>query len=240
MGRPRLKDKKKSESDLSGRSLKSRIIEALGSKNFDSGVREISDLPIRRAVNPLFSLLYSSDQDMKWKAVKMMGVLIDRLASQDIESARVIMRRLMWNLNDESGGIGWGSAEAMGEILAINETLAEEYSSILLSYAREDGNFQELESMQRGVLWGILRLAQVRPHLVKESVPFVIPFLSSKDSVVRGTAAWIIGTIGDSGAVGHLERLLNDDGEIKIFIDDRLCERRVKDIVKEAIENVSA
>jgi HEAT repeat protein len=170
----------------------------------------------------------------------MMGVLIDRLASQDIESARVIMRRLMWNLNDESGGIGWGSAEAMGEILAINETLAEEYSSILLSYAREDGNFQELESMQRGVLWGILRLAQVRPHLVKESVPFVIPFLSSKDSVVRGTAAWIIGTIGDSGAVGHLERLLNDDGEIKIFIDDRLCERRVKDIVKEAIENVSA
>jgi len=40
------------------------------------------------------------------------------------------MRRLMWNLNDESGGIGWGNPEAMGEILACHEALANEYAPI--------------------------------------------------------------------------------------------------------------
>ena len=31
----------------------------------------------------------------------------------------------MWTLNDESGGIGWGSPEVMGEILAAHKGLAE-------------------------------------------------------------------------------------------------------------------
>ena len=59
-----------------------------------------------------------------------MGALVFSLAEQDMESARVVMRRLMWNLNDESGGIGWGSPEAMGEIMARHSGLAEEYSKI--------------------------------------------------------------------------------------------------------------
>ena len=46
-----------------------------------------------------------------------MGVVVAGLAEHDMESARVVMRRLMWNLNDESGGIGWSSPEAMGEIM---------------------------------------------------------------------------------------------------------------------------
>ncbi|MEA3417440.1 MAG: hypothetical protein U9R02_15080 [Thermodesulfobacteriota bacterium] len=53
-----------------------------------------------------------------------MGVVVSNLADHDMESARVIMRRLIWNLNDESGGIGWGSPEAMGEIMARNNRLA--------------------------------------------------------------------------------------------------------------------
>jgi hypothetical protein len=46
-----------------------------------------------------------------------MGEVMAHLADKDMESARVIMRRLMWSLNDESGGIGWGAPEAMGEIV---------------------------------------------------------------------------------------------------------------------------
>ena len=234
-----MKESKKSKAEFSDRAFKRRITQVFGSESLEAGLKELESLPLRRAVNPLFSLLYSSDEDVKWKAIKAIGVLVDRLANQDMESARVVMRRLMWNLNDESGGIGWGSAEAMGEILALNETLAHEFSSILLSYAREDGNYQELESMQRGVLWGILRLVQVRPHLIKEGLPFIMPFLTSEDAVVRGTAAWIIGFIGDSGVVDDLERLSKDDSEIKIFMDTKLCERRVRDIVKEAIKKIS-
>ena len=55
-----------------------------------------------------------------------MGAVVAHLAEKDMESARVVMRRLMCSLNDESGGIGWGAPEAMGEIIASHEGLASE------------------------------------------------------------------------------------------------------------------
>ena len=233
-----MKRNKNSRSGFSGRSLKDRIIEILGSKDLQAALGELRVVPVRRVINSLFPLLYSSDQHTKWKAISAIGLLVDRLAEEDMESARVIIRRLMWNLNDESGGIGWGSAEAMGEILANNESLAGEYSSILLSYAREDGNFQELESMQRGVLWGIGRLAQVRSEFVREGLPYLTSFLESDDAVIRGTAAWIIGSIGGADSIDDLKRLLIDESKITIFIDGRLLERRVKEIAKDALETI--
>ncbi len=89
-------------------------------------------------------------------------------AEEDMESARVIMRRLMWSLNDESGGIGWGSPEAMGEIIASHDGLAKEYAHVLISYVWEEGNFLEYEPLQRGA----------GPHL--------LPYLESTDAAVRG------------------------------------------------------
>ncbi|MFO7972539.1 MAG: hypothetical protein R6U40_12400 [Desulfobacterales bacterium] len=41
-----------------------------------------------------------------------MGTLVPGLAEQNMESARFVIHCLIWNLNDESGGIGRGvSAE---------------------------------------------------------------------------------------------------------------------------------
>ena len=72
------------------------------------GLKAILELPARQVVNPLFSFLYNTDELLKWKAVTALGAVVSNLASHDMESARIVMRRLIWNLNDESGGIGWG------------------------------------------------------------------------------------------------------------------------------------
>ncbi|HID31456.1 MAG TPA: HEAT repeat domain-containing protein, partial [Desulfobacterales bacterium] len=117
-----------------------------------------------------------------------MGAVVANLAEKDMESARVVMRRLMWSLNDESGGIGWGAPEAMGEIIASHEGLAKEYVSVLISYVREDGNFLEYEALQRGAIWGVGRVAQARPELVQNAVPHLVLFLESPDAAVRGLA----------------------------------------------------
>jgi hypothetical protein len=98
-----------------------------------------------------------------------------------MESARVVMRRLMWNLNDESGGIGWGSPEAMGEITAGHGRLADEFAGILISYINPAGNFLEHELLQRGSLWGVGRLAHARPLLARPAVPFLPAFFESPD-----------------------------------------------------------
>jgi len=218
-----------------GRRLKLKVKRFLRSSDFDTALKELRQLPARKVINPLFSLLYDTSDQMRWRAVTAMGVVVAGLAEDDRESARVIMRRLMWNLNDESGGIGWGSAEAMGEILARNKGLATEYASILISYASEDGNFQEHELMQRGVLWGIGRLAQVRPELAGSAIGPVMVFLKSDDAHARGLAARILGVLRAKEAKVHLKDLLKDEGEFTNYLDGALIKRTVKKAASEAL-----
>ena len=89
-----------------GRILKKKILEILSGNNFNDRLSEIRRFPGRQVVNHLFSCLYNTDELIKWRAVTAMGDVVSSVADADIESARVVMRRLMWNLNDESGGIG--------------------------------------------------------------------------------------------------------------------------------------
>ena len=165
-----------------------------------------------------------------------MGSAVSTLAESDMEAARNIIRRLMWNLNDESGGIGWGSAEAMGDTLAKNRDLAMEYWPVLLSYAREDGNFQEHELMQRGVLWAIGRLCMECPDIPEaDTYKHIMPFLESNDAHVRGLAAWVMGNLRAKESVPWLEKLKADENIIRIYYKEKLIDKRVKDLAQEAL-----
>jgi len=219
------------------RDLKKRVLKLLKSSDFEHSIEEIRSLPARQVINPLFSFLYNNDELVRWRAVTAFGVVTAHLADQDMESGRVIMRRLMWNLNDESGGIGWGSPEAMGETLARHEGLANEFASILLSYAREDGNYLEHEALQRGLLWGIGRLCRVRPGLVRDAVPYLILFLQSGDAAVRGLAARVMGLVGSKEARPKLESLTGDEAEIQLYSGNKLLRRKVGDLAKEALKS---
>ncbi len=224
---------------LSGRAAKHKVNELLHSIDIEKAIEELCRFPLRGVINPLFSFLYHGDPRLKWHAVTAMGEVTAKLADEDMESARVIVRRLMWNLNDESGGIGWGSPEAMGEILTRHESLANEYHQILISYAREDGNFQEDERMQQGILWGIGRLSQKRPDLIKDHAPFLMHFLSSPNAAIRGLAAWIMGHLAVEEARSGLERLLKDGNEFQIYLDHRVVTCKVKDMAKNTLEKLS-
>lgn len=205
--------------------------------NADSGSarREWSLLPARKAVSPLLSFLCSADEKVKWRAVTAVGIVVAKLAAEDLEAARVIVRRLIWSLNDESGGIGWGAPEAMGEIMAVHEGLGKEYVHILVSYIREDGNPLENDLLERGVLWGLGRIARVRPHLVRAYASSFLPYLSSKDPVHRGLAAWALGFL-DIAACRHcLEPLLKDVSELLIFEDDALVRTSVSELAGRAL-----
>ena len=219
-----------------GRALKQRILNILKSESPVSAVEKLDQIPAIKVANALFSFLYNPDPGIKWAAVSAMGAVVAKIADDDMEAARVVMRRLMWNLNDESGGIGWGSPEAMGEILARSDPLAGEYTNILLSYTKEDGNYLEHEMLQRGLLWGIGRLAQVKPHLIRESAQYLIPYLESKDANVRGLAAWITGLVDMKEAGPYLEQLREDSSEIQIYIDHKILKFRINDLAEKALE----
>lgn len=214
------------------RTLKRRMQDLLLDDDFGRAMGALAALPPRRAVNPLFSFFCSATPLLRWRAVSGMGVVVSRLAETHMESARVVMRRLMWTLNDESGGIGWGAPEAMGEITALHDSLANEFAHILVSYIRPDGNFLEHPILQRGLLWGLGRLAHERPALTADAVPFVRAFLASTDACHRGYAAWFMGAFVDDTADPDLPRMANDDARFPFYRAGILKEVTVADAVR--------
>jgi hypothetical protein len=200
---------------------------------------QLSDLPDRMLVSPLFGALHFMEPRIHWTATRVMGEVTSRLARENREDARVVLRRMMWNLNDESGGIGWGVPEAMGEILARHAGLAEEFTNILASYSREDGNYLEHVPLQTGLLWGLVRLASVRPELLRDAGPDVIPFLESDVPALRGLAAHLAGLLGMEAARRHLEQLLSDSAEIKDDLDGILPAARLQDLARASLDRLN-
>jgi len=215
---------------LPGRQLKSKILSLLCQDDLNQALAIIERLPARQAVNPLFSFFYNSDEQIRWRAIIAMGAVVARLAETDQESARVVMRRLMWNLNDESGGIGWGSPEAMGEILARSPLLAKEFAHILVSYIREDMNYLEHEGLQRGVLWGLARLAESRPELIRPAAPYLVPYMKAPDPILRGLAARTATALGDDASRAACACLANDRAQVRVFMNNRMVECTVAEL----------
>jgi hypothetical protein len=148
--------------------IKNEIQELLSEDDFPSNLRALDDYPTKKLITTLVSLLYNPDPSIKERSILALGHYVAKIAEEDIEYARVIMRRLMLSLTEESGGIGWGAPEAMGEIMARNFQLAMEYHKMLISYTTGGGNELEFEELQKDVIAGLRRLAGSYPELVED------------------------------------------------------------------------
>ncbi len=219
---------------------KRRISKLLESSDIEAVIHELRQLPASRVINPLIGALCSSNETVRWHAITALGPIVADLADHDMEAARVVMRRFMWSLNDESGGIGWGAPEAMGEIMAAHDRLAEEYGHMLVAYMREDGFYLELPQLQQGLMWGLSRFAMVKPDLLKAKnvIIYLLPYLNSPDSIVRGLAAWALGLLHAGEAVASLEKLVNDSAQVKIFLNRTFVADTVGGLAHKALANI--
>ncbi len=225
-------------SEAGSRARKKEVFRLLQSDDFEKSLAVLVSMPSIQAINALFSTLCAQDQLIKWRSVKAMGKLLAKLANDDIESARVVMRRLMWSLNDESGGIGWGAPEVMGEAMFQSDVLAKEYATMLGSYADEDGNFLEHVPLQRGLLWGWVRLSEKRPDSLRSWGSHLLKYLKAQDPVVRGHAVMAIGNLGVVQARRELANLLNDETEFETFETDKILTLRIKDVAQQTIDRL--
>ena len=208
--------------------------------DFSESVSALLRMPARQVINPLISLFLSSDDLIRWRAVTAAGRVVAHLADHDTEGARVIMRRFMWMLNDESGGIGWGVPEAMGEAVARHDRLGEEFADLLVSYVCPDRNYLEYEALQRGALWAIGRVAEAKADLIREAKPCLLPHLNFDDPILKGVAARAAGLLGIDEGEHELRSLVDDHREIPLFVDDELTYPTVGSLAQEALSLISA
>ena len=148
------------------RSYNKKILEFLTQKEFDKKLRSIHDFPAQKTINALFTFISSTDKNIKENAILAMGEIVSKKAEYDYDSAKDIMRRLTWSLNEESGWIGWGSAETMAEIMVRNERLAKDFHNMLISYISEGENYLLFEELRKEVVKALKRLGDFRPELV--------------------------------------------------------------------------
>lgn len=228
------------------RKIKKQVLRVLQG-DLETARLELEQYDEHGLINPLFSALYRSEEVLRWHAVTLFGEVVARLADKDMEAARIVMRRCIWSLNDESGGIGWGAPEAMAEGIFHHDGLCAEYVHMLISYMcpdgpleHQDGNFLELPALQCGLLWGIGRVAEKRSKLLldKNVVPNLLPYLKSGDGTVRAFAARALGLLGATESKDALSQLSSDACAVRFYRNGEIAVRSVGEFATQALEQM--
>jgi HEAT repeat protein len=183
----------------------------------------------RGVVRALVSLLCDPDELVRWRSVSALG----HLAGAHPELARPLVTRLYWSLNDESGGIGWMSAPALGEIGRRAPRLLSQCIRPLVRYLDEP-------FLLPGALWAIGRLAPAYPAETREVVPEVALCCSLSDPAVRASAAHALGEVGDGRACRALDDLAQDEHPVRLYEDGQLVTKQVREWAGEALSRLRA
>lgn len=139
--------------------LKKRIHLALETNDLDAVVSLAKEN--RRVVSLLVRMAYDKDTLVGWRAIKAMGLAARAIIKTDYDFLREAVRKLLWSLSDESGGIGWAAPEILGEIVSAGP---ERFSDIIPLIA-EVYDIEE-KVFRSGILYALGTIAEISPDLV--------------------------------------------------------------------------
>jgi hypothetical protein len=156
------------------------------------------------------------------------------------------MRRFLWQMNEESGNLGWGVPESMAETLARSDPLAREFARVLFSYIRDTGredNFVDHAPLRRSCYWAVGRVIRARPELAAGALPLLRAGLQDEDIPCRGVAAWAVSGLVHRESVVELRSELealsaaeeSADTTVQLFDGDRVREYTVAELAGSAL-----
>jgi len=180
------------------RANKELLRAALGAPDWRERLEQLAVDAPKEFVGPLMSFLLRGGTPAG-RAAAALGACVAAVAREAPEDARVIMRRFMWHMNEESGNLGWGVPESMAETLARSPLLAKEFSRVLLSYIRDTGredNFVDHAPLRCSCYWAVGRLLQAMPEFAVNVLPLLRAGLQDEDVPCRGMAAWALAQAG--------------------------------------------
>lgn len=139
--------------------LKERLHHALESNDLEAVVSIAKENC--RVLSLLVRMAYDKDTLVGWRAIKAIGLSAKALVKTDYDFLRETVRKLLWSLSDESGGIGWAAPEILGEIVSADtERFADIIPLIAEVYDIEEKVFRP------GILYALGKIAEVSPELV--------------------------------------------------------------------------
>jgi hypothetical protein len=163
----------------------------LEAEDYPALLRLSRDAPAR-TLRYLNGRLSSEDADVKWRAVRALGVLAadpDLLSDEKLSEQ---LRRYLWSLNDESGAVPFGVPEAMGEILARRPSLQPAFLPLICSMIHEE-EVTQTGPIERGVLWAIGRAGVAALRCNPDVLPRIRSMAAAHPNAdTRRVAAWAL------------------------------------------------
>jgi hypothetical protein len=212
----------------------------------DRSIKEqVEDLLRKRDFNPLLELcerdkrfwqevrfrLYEIDESLRWPAIETAARRMQRLwNSGNEEKVRIYIRTLFWSMTDESGGIGWSAPQTIAEIIVNIPEIINPYGSMMIAHSIEE------PPLMKGGAWGIGRLGRNIANSVESFKEKVLAVFQAKDSETLGLLAWAMGRTGFPPAIPFLEKLLQRQEPVTIYIDGLFVQKPLKQWAEEAIE----
>jgi len=187
----------------------------------------------RRALGILTSLTFDQDPQIAWRAVEAMGLAASRIAEREPRSVRNHLRRLLWLISEESGGVCWRAPEAIAEIVHHKPKLFKRYARIVVFLLHEMAE-EDLVHFRQGILWAIGRLGAAAADHVEPVLPTILAALDDPDPQVRGMAAWCLGELGEAKRLASRPELLTDGGKVDLYEDGLLSQTTVGELTRRA------
>jgi len=188
----------------------------------------------KRVLGSLVTSTYDADPRISWRAVEALGVAASRIAEDDPDHVRQLLSRLLWLINDESGGICWRAPEAMAEIVRRRPILFADFIPIVTSLI-ENLAEEDLEHFRAGILRAIGRLGVSGADHVQDVIPSVISALDDPNPQVRGMAAWCLREIGRADLLAGRPDLLTDEESVDLYEDGTVTRTSVSQLVQRAL-----
>jgi hypothetical protein len=176
----------------------------------------------RKVLSLLVRMAYDKDTLVGWRAIKAIGLAAEVLVKTEYEFLRETVRRLLWSLTDESGGIGWAAPEILGEIVSADP---ERFNDIIPLIA---GVYDVEEKVFRpGILYALGKIAEISPDLVMPFKDLIRRALSEGEPLSRVFALDLLKTLKNRLGKGDLDDLKkiiqdlqSDHSEAWIYKDD--------------------
>lgn len=180
----------------------------------------------KRVVGALIGFSYDKESLESWRAIRAMGAAARALVPDHEESIRNTVRKLLWSIMEESGGIGWSAPEMLGEIVRADPKRFSDLTPIIASFHTED-------SFRGGVMYALARIAEVSPEQVQPHEEKIVAALLDPNTSVRAHALLALKNAGLKGPEKVLRGLSSDATVVRLFVDGAFLQVRIEDLARE-------
>ena len=223
---------------MSSVEIKQAVTNALEANNYDA-VMTLA-LANRKVLSVLVRLAYHKDTIVGWRAILAIGRISAIFVRSNAAYLRETIRKLLWSLSDESGGIGWSAPEILGEIVtADTKKMADVIPLIAEVYTIEEKVFRP------GVMYALKRIAETDPDAISDYQDLIVDGFSDDNPLTRAYALQLVDLLSgrtelrDSEAMkAGILRLTSDKSEVWIYQDDGFLGIEVGDIASKVATGI--